>query len=78
VGGAARGLRGRLEERRDRFGARVSETRDRASELGGELTKRVEPIVDQARGTLVEVPQQLARAVEPVAARVRSLVTSAA
>jgi hypothetical protein len=51
---------------------------DRATELGTEVGKRVEPFVDQARGTLTELPDQVVRAVEPVTQRVRGLVAPAA
>jgi hypothetical protein len=51
---------------------------DRAAGLGGELGKRVEPLVEQAKGTFVDLPDQVARAVEPVTDRVRGIVGRAA
>lgn len=51
---------------------------DRAAEVGAEVGKRIEPLVDQARGTLGELPDQVVRSIEPVRQRVRELVAPAA
>ena len=60
----AKDVRGRVEDQ-----ARAAV--ERVQELGGELGKRVEPLVDR-------LPEPVAKAVEPVRARVRALAGSAA
>jgi hypothetical protein len=63
---------------RDRAETGARQALDRAAGLGGELGKRVEPIVEQAKDTFVDLPDQVARAVEPVTGRVRGIVSRAA
>ena len=47
-------------------------------ELATEVTTRVEPVVVQVQATVAELPERVAQAIEPVAARVRERFTSAA
>lgn len=64
-------LDNRTREVRDRVEEQTRVAIDRFQELGGELGKRVEPLVDR-------LPEPVAKAVEPVRARVRALAGSAA
>ena len=50
----------------------------KAQELGGELGKKVEPMVGQVQAQLGELPERVVQAMEPVAARVREMGGSAA
>ncbi|HEX5614771.1 MAG TPA: hypothetical protein VFZ83_06410 [Acidimicrobiia bacterium] len=63
---------------RDQIETNTRAVIDRAAELGGEVGKRVEPLVEQARVTLGELPEQVVRGFEPVRDRVRDLVSRAA
>jgi len=63
----------------------VTRTTDRTKELRGELTKRVEPVVGQAKSQLGqvqsqfgEIPERVVQAMEPVTARFRQLAGNAA
>lgn len=81
----ARELRTRLEQTgqcatdvRDQVEASTRAVLDRAAEVGSEVGKRVEPLVEQARVTITELPEQVVRGIEPVRDRVRDLVSPAA
>ena len=50
----------------------------RVQELGDEVAKRVEPVVDQVQAQLGELPERVVQVIEPVAARVRERTGSAA
>jgi hypothetical protein len=63
--------RGRAEEQ-------VRTTVSRVQELGNEVVKFVEPVVEQVQSQLVDLPERVVQVIEPVAARVRELTGSAA
>ena len=50
----------------------------RVQDLGGEVTKRVEPVVTHVQGQLADLPELLVQVIEPVAAKVRERTGSAA
>ena len=50
----------------------------RVQGIATELTTRVEPVVVQVQATVAELPERVAQAIEPMAARVRERFTSAA
>jgi hypothetical protein len=50
----------------------------RAQELGTELARRVEPVVEQVQGQLGDIPERFIQVIEPVTARMRELTGSAA
>jgi hypothetical protein len=56
----------------------VRNTVARAGALRDEVGKRVEPVVDQAKTQLGELPELVVQAMEPVAARVREISGSTA
>ena len=75
----------RTRDARDKVGeqSRTAKTQVRvtvikAQELGGELGKKVEPMVGQVQAQLGELPERVVQAMEPVAARVREMGGSAA
>ncbi|HWS48004.1 MAG TPA: hypothetical protein VN636_19230 [Acidimicrobiia bacterium] len=78
----ARDARDRVEHRsrdaRDQAQTQVRATITRSKELGGELTKRVEPVVGQVHAQINDLPERVVQAWEPVAARVRELTGNAA
>ena len=47
-------------------------------ELGEEVAKHIEPVVDQVQSQLGELPERVVQVIEPVAARVRERTGSAA
>jgi hypothetical protein len=63
---------------RSRAEGQVRTTVARAHELRGEVEKRFEPVVGQVQTQLVELPERVVQAMEPVAARVRELTGNAA
>ena len=69
----ARGVaaRGRAEDQ-------VRTTVSRVQELGEEVAKRVEPVVEHVQVQLGELPERVVQVIEPVAARVRERTGSAA
>ena len=69
----ARGVaaRGRAEDL-------VRTTVSRVQELGEEVAKRVEPVVEHVQVQLGELPERVVQVIEPVAARVRERTGSAA
>jgi hypothetical protein len=69
----ARGVaaRGRAEEQ-------VRATVSRVQELGEEVAKHIEPVVEQVQTQLGEIPERVVQVIEPVAARVRERTGSAA
>jgi len=69
----ARGVaaRGRAEDQ-----ARSTVTK--VQELGGEVTKRVEPVVTHLQVRLNDIPERLVQVIEPIAAKVRERTGSAA
>ncbi len=59
----------------------VERTKDlgaRTKDLGSELTKRVEPTVEQVRAQLHDLPERVVQAMEPVTARMRERAGTAA
>jgi gas vesicle protein len=68
--------RSRLARQRAEDQARA--TVARATGLGSEVTKRVEPVVAQVQAQVSELPERVVQAMEPVAARVREFAGSAA
>jgi hypothetical protein len=56
----------------------VRATVSRVQELGGEVAKIVEPVVDQVQAQLGDLPERVVQVIEPVAARVRERTGSAA
>jgi hypothetical protein len=75
---APRQLDARSRVARDRAEEQVRATVARAGELGTEVVKRVEPVVEQVQSQLGDLPERVVQAMEPVAARVRELAGSAA
>jgi hypothetical protein len=71
INGVAREARGKAE-------GTVTQTVDRVHELASELTTRVEPVIVHVQSTAAELPERVAQAIEPVAARVRERFTRAA
>ena len=69
----ARGVaaRGRAEDQ-------VRTTVSRVQELGEEVAKHLEPVVDHVQVQLGELPERVVQVIEPVAARVRERTGSAA
>ena len=69
----ARGVaaRGRAEDQ-------MRETLSRVQELGEEVAKHLEPVVDHVQVQLGELPERVVQVIEPVAARVRERTGSAA
>jgi hypothetical protein len=63
---------------RTRAEEQVRTTVARAHGLRGEVEKRFEPVVGQVQTQLVELPERVVQAMEPVAARVRELTGNAA
>jgi hypothetical protein len=47
-------------------------------DLGGEVAKHIEPVVEQVQAQLGEIPERVVQVIEPVAARVRERTGSAA
>jgi hypothetical protein len=70
---SARGVaaRGRAEDQ-------VRATVSRVQDLGGEVAKLVEPVVEQVQSQLGDLPERVVQVIEPVAARVRERTGSAA
>jgi hypothetical protein len=68
----------RSRNARTRAEEQMRTTVARAHELRGEVEKRVEPVVGQVQTQLVELPERVVQAMEPVAARVRELTGNAA
>jgi len=75
-GGRQVGVRGVAA--RDRAEEQVRTTVSRVHELGNEVVKFVEPVVEQVQSQLVDLPERVVQVIEPVAARVRELTGSAA
>ena len=84
-----REVQGFLAEGSRQIGARGLAARDRAEEqvratvsrvqgLGGEVAKRVEPVVGQVQSQLGDLPERVVQVIEPVAAKVRERTSSAA
>jgi hypothetical protein len=77
VADRARDVRGTIDTQaqtaRTQAEAQVRSTVARAGALRGEVGKRVEPVVDQAKTQLGELPERVVQAMEPVAARVREI-----
>src|SRR5690242_1781121 len=84
-----REVQGFLAEGSRQIGARGLAARDRAEEqvratvsrvqgLGGEVAKRVEPVVGQVQSQLGDLPERVVQVIEPVAAKVRERTGSAA
>ena len=71
IGARGQAARGRAEEQ-------VRSTVTRVQELGGEVVKIVEPVIDQVQAQLGDLPERVVQVIEPVAARVRELTGSAA
>jgi hypothetical protein len=75
VAGRARGVRETIDTQaqtaRTQTEAQMRSTVARAGALRDEVGKRVEPVVDQAKTQLGELPERVVQAMEPVAARVR-------
>ena len=56
----------------------VNQTVTKVQGLANEVTARVEPVFVQVQSTASELPERLAQAIEPVAARVRERLNRAA
>jgi hypothetical protein len=82
VAGRARDVRtsfdAQTQTARTQAEAQVRNTVARATELRGEVEKRVEPVVGQVQAQLGDLPERVVQAMEPVAARVRELTGNAA
>lgn len=63
---------------RDRAEGQARSTVTKVQELGGEVAKRVEPVVTQVQGRLSDLPELVVQVIEPVAAKVRERSGSAA
>jgi hypothetical protein len=63
---------------RDRAGAQVRTTVEKAADLRTDLKTRVEPVVGHVQSQLGELPERVVQAMEPVAARVRGIAGSTA
>ena len=70
------GARGVAARTRAEDQARSTVTK--AQELGGEVTKRVEPVVTRVQVQLSDLPERFVQVIEPVAAKVRERTGSAA
>jgi len=73
-----RALDARARDAKQRAEGAVNETVTRAHGLASEVTARVEPVFVQVQSTAAELPERVAQAIEPVAARVRERMNSAA
>ena len=77
VADRARGVRVTIDTQaqtaRTQTETQVRNTVARAGVLRDEVGKRVEPVVDQAKAQLGELPERVVQAMEPIAARVREL-----
>jgi hypothetical protein len=77
VADRARGVRDTIDTQaqtaRTQTETQVRNTVARAGVLRDEVGKRVEPVVDQAKAQLGELPERVVQAMEPIAARVREL-----
>src|SRR6516165_9059354 len=77
-----RTLRTRIAASGDCLTAKAHDARTRfearATELRGKVEERVEPMVGQVQTQIVELPERVVEALEPVAARVRELTGNAA
>jgi hypothetical protein len=71
IGARGAAARGRAEEQ-------VKATVSRVQELGDEVSKLVEPVVEQVQSQLGDLPERVVQVIEPVAARVRERTGSAA
>jgi len=71
IGVRGSAAKGRAEEQ-------VRSTVGRVQDLGTEVARRVEPVVDQVQGQLGQVPERVVQVIEPLTARVRELTGSAA
>ena len=78
VGTHGRNLDSKAREARGVAEGTVNQTVSRVQDLASEVTTRVEPVIVQVQATAAELPERLAQAIEPVAARVRERFTSAA
>lgn len=74
----ARQLQVRSNAARGRAEGQVRSTVGRVQEVGTEVTRRVEPVVEQVQGRLGDIPERVIQVMEPVTARVRELTGSAA
>ncbi len=78
----AREVRGSIDTQaqvaRTRAEAQVRNTVARANALRDEVGRRIEPVVDQAKAQVGELPERVVQAMEPVAARVREYSGSSA
>ena len=71
IGARGNAARGKAEQQ-------VRTTVTRVQEVGTEVARRVEPVVDQVQSQLGEIPEKVIQVIEPVTARVRELTGSAA
>jgi hypothetical protein len=89
VNARGREVQGFIAESGRQVGARGVAAKDRAEEqvrttvtkvqdLGTEVVKFVEPVVEQVQTQLGDIPERVVQVIEPVAARVRELTGSAA
>jgi hypothetical protein len=78
VEGHARALDGQARAARGRAEETVNETVSRVQDLASEVSTRVQPVALQVQSTTVESAERIVQAIEPVAARVRERLTSAA
>jgi hypothetical protein len=63
---------------RDRAEDQARSTVTKVQELGGEVTKRVEPVITHVQVRLNDLPERFVQVIEPVAAKVRERTGSAA
>jgi len=70
--------RAQAESARDQAHTQARTTVERTKEIRDGLGKRVEPVVGQVQDRLGELPERVVQAMEPVAARVRSMAGNAA
>lgn len=75
VADRARGVAGTIDAQaqvaRTQAETQVRNTVARAGSVRDEVSKRVEPVVGQAKAQLGELPERVVQAMEPVTARVR-------
>jgi hypothetical protein len=63
---------------KDRAGDHAKVTVVRVHGLGADVAQRIEPVFEQVRAQLSDIPERVVQATEPVAAKVRGITGSAA
>jgi gas vesicle protein len=78
VADSGRKIDERSRAAKDAASTQVRATVAKAGEVGSEVAKRFEPVVEQVQSQIGDLPERVVPAMEPVAARVREITGSAA